>query len=120
MMVCLTTSNFPDVMLPAYQINRWNALFFIIYLTLGLFLMMNLLLAIFYSNFKLRFEEKIDSFQKDRHEFLYDQYLYFGGKKGYLNQIETFRMFLMLHCLVKGSSPKDIPDQEMLDQSSEE
>jgi len=56
MLVLMTTSNFPDVMLPAYQISRLNALFFIIYLLLGLFLMMNLLLAIFYSNFKLRFE----------------------------------------------------------------
>jgi hypothetical protein len=55
MLVLMTTSNYPDIMLPAYQISRWNCFFFIIYLILGLFLMMNLLLAIFYSNFKMRF-----------------------------------------------------------------
>jgi two pore calcium channel protein 1 len=56
MLVLMTTSNFPDIMLPAYQRNRLACLYFIIYLILGLFLMMNLLLAIFYSNFKFRFE----------------------------------------------------------------
>ena len=55
MLVLMTTSNFPDVMLPAYQKDRIACLFFIAYLTLGLFLIMNLLLAIFYSNFKVRF-----------------------------------------------------------------
>ena len=55
MFVCMSTSNFPDVMLPAYQLNRWFAIFFLIYLILGLYLMMNLLLGIFYSNYKIRF-----------------------------------------------------------------
>lgn len=61
MLVCMTTSNFPDVMLPAYNMSRVYGLFFIIYLIFGLFLMMNLLLAIFYSNFKQRFEENLDA-----------------------------------------------------------
>ena len=52
MLVCMTTSNFPDVMLPAYGMSRLYAIYFVVYLVLGLFLMMNLLLAIFYSNFK--------------------------------------------------------------------
>jgi len=51
MFVLLTTSNFPDVMLPAYGKNRLDCLFFIFYLVVGLFLLMNLLLAIFYSNY---------------------------------------------------------------------
>ena len=59
MLVLMTTSNFPDVMLPAYQTNRWLCLYFIAYLVFGLFLMMNLLLAVFYSNFKDRFETDI-------------------------------------------------------------
>ena len=51
MFVLLTTSNFPDIMLPAYGQQRHFALFFVIYLTIGLFLLMNLLLAIFYANY---------------------------------------------------------------------
>lgn len=56
MFVLMTTSNYPDVMLPAYQMSRMYFIFFGTYLILGLFLIMNLLLAIIYSNFKARFE----------------------------------------------------------------
>jgi hypothetical protein len=56
MLVLMTTSNYPDIMLPAYQIYRGDCLYFIIYLVVGLYLLMNLLLAIFYSNFKSRFD----------------------------------------------------------------
>lgn len=100
MLVCMTTSNFPDVMLPAYQINRWNCLFFVIYLCLGLFLMMNLLLAIFYSNYKIRFEQNIEEFEVHRNNYLHGQFVSFGGDKGYLNEFETFKMFMMIHYLV--------------------
>jgi len=51
MFVLLTTSNYPDVMLPAYSQKRRYATFFIFYLVMGLFMFMNLLLAIFYSNY---------------------------------------------------------------------
>ena len=57
MFVLMTTSNYPDIMLPAYGENRLYFIFFGSYLIIGLFLIMNLLLAIVYSNFKARFEE---------------------------------------------------------------
>jgi len=47
--ITLTTSNFPNVMLPSYGVNRLCALFFLIYLIIGLFLLFNLILAIVYS-----------------------------------------------------------------------
>ena len=50
--VTLTTANFPDVMLPAYERNRWPAtLFFGSFLALGMFFMMNLLLATVYNTY---------------------------------------------------------------------
>lgn len=49
--ITLTTSNFPNVMLPSYAVNRLAGIFFVIYLLIGLFLLMNLLLAIFYSSY---------------------------------------------------------------------
>lgn len=60
MVVLMTTSNFPDIMLPAYQSSRFNFLLFFIYLFFLLLTMMNLLLAIFYSNFKFRFEQNLN------------------------------------------------------------
>jgi len=74
MFVLMTTSNYPDIMLPAYQDNRLNAIFFISFLVIGLFLIMNLLLAIIYSNFKTRFEEQIEDRAEMRTIFLFDQF----------------------------------------------
>lgn len=62
LLVLLTTTNFPDIMLPAYEENRWYAFYFVIYLVFGLFLLMKLLLAMFYSNYKKRYEDTINSF----------------------------------------------------------
>lgn len=45
MLILLTTANFPDVMLPAYNENYWTMLFFVSYLCLGLYFLMNFLLA---------------------------------------------------------------------------
>ena len=54
MFILMTTTNFPDVMLPAYKKNRIWCLFFIIYVLLQIYLLMSLMLAIFYSNFNKR------------------------------------------------------------------
>lgn len=37
MFVLVTTSNFPGIMLPAYNENRWNAIFFLVFLLIGLY-----------------------------------------------------------------------------------
>lgn len=54
MLVLLTTANSPDIMLPAYEYSRVLAVFFVVYLLFGVFLIMNLLMALFYSNYKGR------------------------------------------------------------------
>ena len=70
LLVLLTTANFPDVMLPAYQENRFYAFFFVTYLVLGLYLFMNLLLAIFYSNYKTRYDQQLNKFVHQRTNYL--------------------------------------------------
>ncbi|OQR85622.1 two pore calcium channel protein 1 [Achlya hypogyna] len=52
MLILLTTANFPDVMLPAYNGSRWQAAFFIFFLCFGLFFLMNVILATVFSNFQ--------------------------------------------------------------------
>uniref|UniRef100_A0A3P8NCC3 Ion transport domain-containing protein n=1 Tax=Astatotilapia calliptera TaxID=8154 RepID=A0A3P8NCC3_ASTCA len=49
--VLLTTANFPDVMMPAYSKNRWSCVFFIVYLSIELYFIMNLLLAVVFDTF---------------------------------------------------------------------
>lgn len=51
MFVLLTTANFPDVMMPAYAQSRWNAIFFISYISISLYVLMNLMLAVVYETF---------------------------------------------------------------------
>ena len=55
----LTTANFPDVGLPAYQRNYFTMLFFISFMLVGLYLLLNILLASVFSKFTLRLEERI-------------------------------------------------------------
>ena len=57
MVILLTTANFPDVMLPAYQENYFYAWLFVIYLIVGLFLLLNMLLAKVFANYKKQLEE---------------------------------------------------------------
>uniref|UniRef100_A0A8C6PV92 Two pore segment channel 1 n=1 Tax=Nothobranchius furzeri TaxID=105023 RepID=A0A8C6PV92_NOTFU len=42
---------FPDVMMPAYAKNRWSCVFFIVYLSIELYFIMNLLLAVVFDTF---------------------------------------------------------------------
>ncbi|KAM0855826.1 hypothetical protein ACQ4PT_049531 [Festuca glaucescens] len=52
MFVLFTTSNNPDVWVPAYKISRWYSLFFIVYVLLGVYFLTNLILAVIYDSFK--------------------------------------------------------------------
>jgi hypothetical protein len=56
-LVQITTSNFPDVMLPAYSMSPFYLLFFLGYMILGLYFLSNVQLSIIYVNFKLLRDE---------------------------------------------------------------
>ncbi|XP_051032495.1 two pore channel protein 1 [Phodopus roborovskii] len=49
--VLLTTANFPDVMMPSYSRSSWSCIFFIVYLSIELYFIMNLLLAVVFDTF---------------------------------------------------------------------
>lgn len=52
MSILFTTSNNPDVWLPAYKTSRFTSLFFILYILFGVYFIMNLILAVVYDSFK--------------------------------------------------------------------
>lgn len=43
--ICITTANYPDVMMPAYNKNRLATLYFIFFMVINFFFMMNVVLA---------------------------------------------------------------------------
>ena len=57
--VTLTTANHPDIMMPIYRRNRFAALYFIIFLIIGLFLLFNVLIAVIYNQFKGFFQKSL-------------------------------------------------------------
>lgn len=97
MFILLTTANFPNVMLPAYNTNRWACLYFIFFLMMGLYFLQNVLLATIFDNYKKRVQEKFDLKSKDR-SFYIEQYFerFDRGKKGYLNLSETKTFFALI------------------------
>jgi Ion transport protein len=74
MLVLLTTSNYPDIMLPAYEYSRLTSLFFVIYLMIGVFLIMNLLMALFYSNYMERLTNQMKAFHEERDKYLEEKF----------------------------------------------
>ena len=87
MVVLLTTSNYPDVMMPSYSDNRMNAIFFITFLIIGLFLLMNLLLAIFYAKYQEKADDSIDRSRQNRNKFFYEMFIkYDKNGDGYLTK----------------------------------
>lgn len=64
MFVLFTTSNNPDVWIPAYKDSRWYCLFFVLYVLLGVYFVTNLILAVVYDSFKSELVKQVAD--KDR------------------------------------------------------
>ncbi|CAH9089148.1 unnamed protein product [Cuscuta europaea] len=64
MFILFTTSNNPDVWIPAYKESRWYCLFFVLYVLLGVYFVTNLILAVVYDSFKSELAKRVA--EKDR------------------------------------------------------
>ena len=94
MIILMTTANFPDVMLPAYSTNYWYMIYFVSYLTIGLYFMMSFLLANVFNKFKERLEQQADRIRQDTERLLIKLFNRFDYQnKGYLSYDEAKEFF---------------------------
>lgn len=57
--VLLTTANYPDILVKKYGENRLVFFFFLIYTFITIFIMVNMMVGVFYFNYKQVFSSNI-------------------------------------------------------------
>jgi two pore calcium channel protein len=65
--ICITTANYPDVMMPSYNENRLSAIFFVSFMIISFFFLMNLILATVVNAYDAAIEER----KKSRKDLAY-------------------------------------------------
>jgi len=91
MFVCMTTSNYPDIMIPYYEKSRSAFIFFGGFMAIGLYLLLNLLLAVFYNHYKNRLTKKTSKFENQRKQFFEQKFSKIDSQdRGYIT-IQEFR-----------------------------
>ena len=68
--ILLTTANYPDVMMPVYECEPATSIFFIVYVSIGLYFLMSLVLAVVYSHFAERTKNKFIKHHEKRNRSL--------------------------------------------------
>ena len=94
LVVLITTSNFPDIMLQAYNTSTWYTLFFVSFVIFGVFFLMNVLLAVIFYNYKRRVQLTSQNRGRERIEFIetfFDRYD--EGNKGWHTIYEAKAFF---------------------------
>jgi len=85
LLMTITTTNFPDVMLFAYNVSWVNSLFFIVYLLFGWFFLINVLLGIIFDNYKNRIQQRTMKSIENRIVYIMKFYEEYDEEdKGYL------------------------------------
>ncbi|KAL9268653.1 Two pore calcium channel protein 1A-like protein [Drosera capensis] len=94
MFVLFTTSNNPDVWLPAYKASRWYCLFFMLYVLLGVYFVTNLILAVVYDSFKDQLAKQVVERDCMRRRILVKAFNLIDRRSlGYLNKEQSMHLF---------------------------
>ncbi|XP_034210284.1 two pore calcium channel protein 1 isoform X4 [Prunus dulcis] len=94
MFVLFTTSNNPDVWIPAYKDSRWYSLFFVLYVLLGVYFVTNLILAVVYDSFKSQLAKQVSEMDQSRKSILKKAFnLLDKDNVGSLNKDQCIQLF---------------------------
>ena len=96
LVILITTSNYPDVMLYAYNTSTWYTLYFVTFILFGVFFLMNVLLGVIFDNYKRHVELSSRNRSKRRMEIIERYYRQFDEEnKGYLTIVQARRFFAL-------------------------
>ncbi|KAG0489324.1 hypothetical protein HPP92_008135 [Vanilla planifolia] len=94
MFVLFTTSNNPDVWVPAYKKSRWSCIFFVLYILIGVYFITNLILAVVYDSFKAQLAKQVIEMDNSRISILGKAFsLVDNYKQGFLNKEQCICLF---------------------------
>ncbi|XP_034701795.1 two pore calcium channel protein 1B isoform X2 [Vitis riparia] len=94
MFILFTTSNNPDVWIPAYKVSRWYCLFFVLYMLLGVYFMTNLILAVIYDSFKNQLAKQVAEMDRMRRRMLEKAFnLIDKSNLGFLKKEQCIHLF---------------------------
>lgn len=94
MFVLFTTSNNPDVWIPAYKASRWYCLFFVLYVLIGVYFVTNLILAVVYDSFKSQLAKQVSEMDRMRIRTLGKAFnLIDNYNVGFLNKEQCIKLF---------------------------
>ncbi|GER42417.1 two pore calcium channel protein 1 [Striga asiatica] len=94
MFVLFTTSNNPDVWIPAYKASRWYCLFFVLYVLLGVYFVTNLILAVVYDSFKNELVKQVAEKDRNRTRILKKAFNLIDSQNlGFLDKDQCIRLF---------------------------
>ncbi|KAJ4749427.1 Two pore calcium channel protein 1 [Rhynchospora pubera] len=94
MFILFTTSNNPDVWIPAYRNSRWSSIFFVLYVLLGVYFVTNLVLAVIYDSFKEQLARQIVEMDCVRKRILEKAFsLVDIHDRGYLDKHQCISLF---------------------------
>ncbi|KAL7102235.1 hypothetical protein ACP275_08G106500 [Erythranthe tilingii] len=93
MFILFTTSNNPDVWIPAYKASRWYSLFFVLYVLLGVYFVTNLILAVVYDSFKSELVKQVAAKDNQRTRVLKKAFNLLDNDLGYLNKDQCILLF---------------------------
>ncbi|KAM3395605.1 two pore calcium channel protein 1B [Capsicum galapagoense] len=98
MFLLFTASNHPDVWIPAYKDARWYCLFFILYVIVSIYVVVNLILAGIYGSFVSELKKKVAEKDEMRRRILNKVfYLIDNTKSGYVDKEQCFFLFKELN-----------------------
>ncbi|CAH2071765.1 unnamed protein product [Thlaspi arvense] len=97
MFILFTTSNNPDVWIPAYKSSRWSSLFFVLYVLIGVYFVTNLILAVVYDSFKEQLAKQVSGMDRMKKRMLEKAFgLIDTDKTGVIDKEQCIKLFEQL------------------------